>query len=74
MKIDSEFHIPCPECGGIEFEHPIPLEDSSFVKCDSCGFEAMLSDFREHGLEKASEHAKRQIKSQLKKEFRKYFK
>ncbi len=74
MKIDPTFNIPCPECGGTQFELPEPLEDDSFVKCATCGFETVLADFREHGVEKAKEQATEQVKQQLTKELRKYFK
>lgn len=74
MKIDETFSIPCPECGGTEFELPDPLEDDSLVKCAQCSFEATLADIREHGLHEAKEDVTKQIKRQFKKEFRKYFK
>jgi DNA-directed RNA polymerase subunit RPC12/RpoP len=74
MEINENFSIPCPECGGTDFEVPEPLEDDSFIKCAQCGFEVLLADIKEHGLEKAREHVTDQIQKQLKKEFGKLFK
>ena len=74
MKIDESFSIPCPECGGTEFQFPEPLEDDSFVKCGQCDFEIMLCDLREHGVHHAKEHVTAQVKQQLEKELRRLFK
>jgi len=53
MKIEEEFQIPCPKCGGNQYRIPENADDDSLIECDKCGFTASLQDFREHGLELA---------------------
>lgn len=68
--LQERFQVPCPKCGGTDFEIPENMEDSSFVKCVKCGFEAVLEDLREHGTELAKNYAIDEIKKQMKKMFK----
>lgn len=70
--------IQCPECGYTEFEQPEDVKDDDFVKCHQCGFEIMLADLREVGIEQAREvvipEAKKEIEKMLKKALKGRFK
>ncbi|MGN5091092.1 ECs_2282 family putative zinc-binding protein [Aeromonas hydrophila] len=66
--------IQCPECDHTEFEQPDNVQDNDFVKCNSCGFQIMLADLKEVGIEQAKEivipEAKKEIEKILKKAFK----
>ena len=50
------------------------MQDDDFVKCDGCGFQIMLADLKEVGVEQAKEivipEAKKEIEKMLKKAFK----
>ncbi len=70
LKIDH-ISTQCPECGNTEFEQPEDVKDNDFVRCHQCGFEIMLVDLREVGIEQARKvvipEAKKEIEKMLKK-------
>lgn len=66
--------IQCPQCGHTDFEHPDNVQDNDFVKCVFCGYQIMLCDLKEAGIEQARQviipEAKKEIHAMLKKAFR----
>lgn len=73
LKTDH-ISIQCPECGHTEFEQPEDVKDDDFVKCCQCGFEIMLSDLKEVGMEQAKEAMRPEIKKESENMFKKAFK
>lgn len=66
--------IQCPECGHTEFEQPENVQDDDFVKCDQCGFEIMLSDLQEAGVEQAKEAVIPEVRKEIEDMFKKVLK
>ena len=65
--MESEYSVPCPQCGGTQFEIPEDAGDDTFVTCDQCGFDIQLADLREHGIEHVKEQVYDDVRKQLKK-------
>ena len=74
MKIEEEFQIPCPKCGGNRYRIPENADDDSLIECDKCGFTASLQDLREHGLELAKDHVLEEVQKEIKRNLGRYFK
>ena len=72
--MEINYSVPCPDCGGTDFQFPDDADDDSFVTCDQCSLEITVADLREHGLDHAKEHAVEQIRAELKKKLGKFFK
>lgn len=66
--------IQCPQCGHTDFEQPDNVQDHDFVKCVFCGYQIMLCDPKEAGIEQAKQvilpEAKKEIEAMLKKAFK----
>ena len=72
---EIKFEILCPKCGHNKYqseEKKENLEQDSFVKCESCGFEIMLGDLREPFLEEAKTRAVSEVKKEFEKMFKKW--
>lgn len=74
MKIEGDFQIPCPKCGGHEYRIPENADEDSLIECDKCGFTASLQDLREHGLQLAKDHVLGEVQKQIKKSLGRHFK
>ncbi|MDI5835643.1 ECs_2282 family putative zinc-binding protein [Shewanella xiamenensis] len=70
MNNTMHVSIQCPACGHADFEQPDNVQDDDFVKCNGCGFQIMLADLKEAGVEQAKAEAKREIERMLKKAFK----
>lgn len=74
MLKNHHISIQCPECGHTEFERPEEVKDDDFVKCHQCGFEIMLADLKEIGVEQAKNIVLPKIKSEIEDMLKKAFK
>lgn len=70
--------IQCPQCSHSDFKRPDNVQDDDFVKCVFCGYQIMLCDLKEVGVEQAKTafiaEAKKEIEEMLKKAFKGKFK
>lgn len=70
----THISIQCPECGHTKFEQPDNVQDDDFVKCDGCGFQIMLADLKEAGIEQTKEVVIPEAKKEIERRFKEIFK
>lgn len=65
MLKTTQFHVQCAQCGNAEFLWPEHPQDDDFIKCNFCGYEVLLADLKQIGVEQVKAAVLPELKAEV---------
>lgn len=65
MLKTTHVNVQCPQCGHTDFQWPENVQDEDFVKCNFCGYEILLADLKQVGIEQVKAAVLPEVKAEV---------